>query len=86
MTSYEFENLAENFGYPGTLVNRLNERDRENDQCSHAGYRAYFFYRDVLKKNQKVIHTTKMRVYKGAIRTVATCASEEMCTIDNGEN
>lgn len=61
-------------------MNRFNDRSKEIDLRIQAGYRANFIFRDILKKKHtKIRHISKIRIYKGAIKSiyVRSCNKEE---------
>lgn len=72
MGTYKF---VEEFRHLGMVVNGLNERGREIDQHTQAGYRMYFVYRDILKI-KKIRHITKTKICKDEIRAVVMYRAE----------
>jgi hypothetical protein len=74
--SYTFKKV-ENFKYLGVNVNEKNERSTEIKERIQAANKAYWKYQRYLKDHH-ISKATKIKIYKSAIRPVATSAAETM--------
>lgn len=81
--NYKFEKVL-NFKYLGTIVDDKNEKSVEINQRIQAGHKAYFKYK-MYMKSKRISKNTKMKIYKAAIRPVATYAAETMCLTSRDE-
>lgn len=77
--------MVEEFSYLSTTVNGMNERGGNRSAYSSADYREAYLsvYREMLKN--KIRHETKMKIYKGAIRSTVMYGAETMCTTSKQE-
>ena len=73
---HNFE-VVDSFKYLGVIINNKNMRSMEISQRIHAGHRAYYKYRHIMQ-HKRISRSTKMRVYKTAIRPTVTYAAETM--------
>jgi hypothetical protein len=74
--SYTFKKV-ENFKYLGVNVNEKNERSAEIKERIQAANKAYWKYQRYLTDHH-ISRATKIKIYKAAIRPVATYAAETM--------
>jgi hypothetical protein len=74
--SYTFKKV-EHFKYLGVNVNEKNERSAEIKERIQAADKAYWKYQRYLKDHH-VSRATKIKIYKAAIRPLATYAAETM--------